>query len=446
MNISKEQFGESFKWGISTAAAQTEGAFDEDGKSLSIWDVFSSKKGKIYKNQHPQIACDFYHRYDEDIALIKELNIPNFRFSISWSRILPEGTGAVNKAGIDFYNRVIDKCLELAIEPWVTLYHWDLPQALEEKGGWRNREIVEWFGNYAEVCARHFGDRVKHWIVMNEPAAFTGAGYFLGIHAPGKRGIGNYIPTVHHAVLCMAEGGRRLRALVPDAEIGTTFSCSSVEPIDTKPRNVDAAKRLDVLLNRIFIEPLLGMGYPTEDYRALRRIEKYILSGDEQKMVFDFDFIGLQNYTREIVKYSFFMPYLKALPVKAEKRKVPITDMKWEVYPEGMYEVIKRFSVYPQIRKIYITENGAAFPDAVTDGAVHDPLRVNFLQRYLEQVLKARQEGCRVEGYFVWTLTDNFEWAEGYRPRFGLVYVDFESQQRIVKSSGKWYGEFLKAK
>lgn len=444
MDISKEQFGKGFKWGVSTAAAQTEGAFDADGRGLSIWDVFSSKKGKVYKNQNPRVACDFYHRYAEDIALLKDLNIPNFRFSISWSRILPDGTGTVNRAGIDFYNRIIDKCLELGIEPWITLYHWDLPQALEQKGGWKNRDIVGWFGNYAEVCARHFGDRVKHWIVMNEPTAFTGAGYFLGIHAPGKSGIGNYIPTVHHVVLSMAEGGRRLRALVPEAEIGTTFSCSTVEPCNNKPRNIEAANRLDILLNRIFIEPILGLGYPTKEYRALRRIHKYVLPGDEQKMVFDFDFIGLQNYTREIVKYSFWTPYVKALPIKAEHRNVPITDMKWEVYPEGIYQVIKRFNAYPQIRKIYITENGAAFPDKVVDGKVDDPLRTDFIQRYLEQVLKARQEGCKVEGYFVWTLTDNFEWAEGYRPRFGLVYVDFESQKRIVKASGKWYGEFLK--
>jgi beta-glucosidase len=281
-------------------------------------------------------------------------------------------------------------------------------------------------------------------MVMNEPSVFTGAGYFFGIHAPGKTGLRNFLPAVHHATLCMAAGGKVLRNLLPDAEIGTTFSCSYIEPYSDKPKDINAAKRADALINRLFIEPVLGLGYPMADLSVLKGMEKYILPGDLDNLQFDFDFIGLQNYTREIVKYSFFTPYIQATLVKAEKRNVPLTDMRWEVYPPSIYYILKKFNEYPQIRKIYLTENGAAFPDSVIDGKVDDPKRLAYLQEYLKEVLKAKNEGCKVSGYFVWTLTDNFEWAEGYNPRFGIIYVDFKTQQRIVKASGLWYADLLK--
>ncbi|OCX53435.1 beta-glucosidase [Mucilaginibacter sp. PPCGB 2223] len=443
-NLSKQLFGNDFTWGVSSAAAQTEGSFDVDGRGLSVWDVFSQTKGKTLNGDHPQIATDFYNRYREDILLIKQLNIPNFRFSVAWPRIMPDGTQAsLNQAGIDFYNRVIDFCLENGIEPWVTLYHWDIPHVLEQKGGWTNREVVGWFSDFVTVCAQNFGDRVKHWMVMNEPSVFVGAGYFLGLHAPGRTGVKNFLPAVHHAILCMAAGGRILRQLCPGAEIGTTFSCSYIEPYSKKPRHIAAAKRVDAILNRLFFEPTIGLGYPTE-VKIFSEIKKYMLPGDEQLMTFDFDFIGLQNYTREIVKASFFVPYVGARLVKPEKRNVPVTAMKWEVYPQAIYHIIKQFEAYPQVKKIIITENGAAFLDMVTGGIVDDPLRLGYLKDHIAQVLKAKQEGCKVGGYFIWTLTDNFEWAEGYHPRFGIIHVDFETQKRTVKSSGKWYGEFLK--
>ncbi|HEY9534051.1 MAG TPA: GH1 family beta-glucosidase [Mucilaginibacter sp.] len=442
--LSKQLFGEDFIWGVSTAAVQIEGACDVDGKGESIWDVFITQKGKILNGHHHRIATDFYNRYQADIDLVKQLNIPNFRFSIAWSRILPNGIGEVNQAGIDYYRRVIQYCLDKGIEPWITLYHWDLPHALEVKGGWTNREIINWFSEYVTVCINAFGDLVKHWIVMNEPAVFTGAGYFLGIHAPGRKGIKNFLPAIHYAVLCIAEGGRLLRKLLPDAGIGTTFSCSWVEPHSSKPKDVAAAVRVDALLNRTFIEPILGLGYPVQDLPVLKGLDKYILPGDMEKVQFDFDFIGLQNYTREIVKYSFFTPYIHAALVKAEDRKVPVTVMKWEVYPESIYHILKKYNQYPQIKKIYLTESGAAFKDELIDNQVQDSKRVEYLQQYLQQVLKAKNEGCRVEGYFVWTLTDNFEWAEGYHPRFGIIYVDFETQQRVLKASGLWYAELLR--
>jgi beta-glucosidase len=440
--LNKQLFGEDFIWGVSTAAVQIEGAHDTDGKGESIWDVFSAQKGKILKGHHHYVATDFYNRYQDDIDLIKQLNIPNFRFSIAWARILPDGTGDINQAGIDYYNRVIDYCLEQGVKPWLTLYHWDLPHKLEQQGGWTNRAVVNWFTEYVSVCANAFGDRVKHWMVMNEPAVFTGAGYFFGIHAPGRTGIKSFLPAIHHAVLCMATGGRKLREILPNAIIGTTFSCSHIEPYSDGPRDVAAAVRVDALLNRLFIEPVFGLGYPSE-LTVLSGMEKYILPGDMDDVRFDFDFIGLQNYTREIVKYSFFTPYIHASLVKAEKRKVPKTAMGWEVYPASIYHILKKYNKYPQIKKIYLTESGAAFADEVIDQKVDDPKRVAYLQEYLGQVLEAKNEGCKVDGYFIWTLTDNFEWAEGYNPRFGIIYVDFETQQRIVKSSGLWYAALL---
>ncbi|MVN91132.1 GH1 family beta-glucosidase [Mucilaginibacter aquatilis] len=442
--FTKHLFGPGFSWGVSTAAFQTEGACLADGKSASIWDEFTGRKGKVHGNQNAQIACDFYHRYQQDIDVIKQLNIPNFRFSIAWTRILPDGTGKVNQAGIDYYNNVIDYCIEQGIEPWLTIYHWDLPLCLEQKGGWTNRESIEWFTNFVSVCAKAFGDRVKHWMIMNEPAVFTGAGYFLGLHAPGRTGLKNFLPAVHHVTMSIAAGANILRALLPQAVIGNTFSCSHIEPLTTKPRDVAAASRADVLINQLYIEPLLGMGYPVADLPVLQRIEKYMKDGDEHKLAFDFDFIGIQNYTREVVKYSMFTPYIQAKLVEAKTRNVPLTEMGWEIYPQAIYEMVKKFSAYPKVKNIIITENGSAFKDTVTGDTVDDVLRIQYLHDNLQQVLKAKQEGLPVNGYFVWTLTDNFEWAEGYRPRFGLVHINFDTQERIIKNSGYWYRDFLK--
>jgi beta-glucosidase len=442
--FAKQQFGNDFLWGVSTAAFQIEGASDIGGKGLSIWDVFATRKGKIKNGHQPADACDFYNRFKDDIALVRELNIPNFRFSLSWPRLLPSGDGKINYKGIDYYNRVIDFLLECGITPWVTVYHWDLPHALELRGGWTNRDIVSWFSDFAEVCGRNFGDRVVNWMVINEPSVFTGAGYFLGMHAPGKRGIANYLKAMHHSTLATAAGAHALRKVVPHANIGTTFSCTYIEPLNASKSHVLAASRVDTLLNRTFIEPLLGLGYPQSDLPLLNRIEKYMQANDQNNMAFDFDFIGIQCYTREIVKASLWVPYIGASIVKASKRKVPATEMNWEVYPPALYEMVKKFNAYKGIKKLIITENGAAFPDVISDGKVMDVDRTKYLQNHLRQVLKAKHEGFHVDGYFVWTLTDNFEWAEGFHPRFGLVYVDFDTQQRIIKQSGLWFKEFLK--
>jgi beta-glucosidase len=439
MYIHSTDFGEDFIWGVASSAYQTEGAYLEDGKGMSIWDVFTAMPGK----ESGHTACSFYHRYIQDIILMQYLNIKNFRLSISWSRIFPEGKGKLNEKGIEFYDQLIDFCLEQEITPWITLYHWDLPFNLELKGGWTNRDIVNWFTDYVEICVRKFSDRVKHWMMLNEPMVFTGAGYFLGVHAPGRKGLMNFLPAVHHAALCQGMGGRLIKSYKKDLQVGTTLSCAPIDPVDDSKMAREAAQRTDVLANRLFIEPLLGMGYPWDDWKVLMQIQNFMHAGDESLMQFDMDFIGLQNYTREVVKHSAVVPYLNARTIKASKRGVYHTSMDWEVYPQGIYRIVKQFDAYKKIKKIIVTENGAAFNDVVTDGHIHDFQRINFYKNYLRQLLRAKKEGCKVDGFFAWSFTDNFEWAEGFQKRFGLVYVDYPTQRRIVKDSGFWYKEFL---
>lgn len=441
-------FGPDFAWGVATAAYQIEGAWNLDGKGPSIWDHFTHRRGKIHNNENGDVTCDYYHRYPQDLELMRSMSIPNNRFSLSWSRLFPEGVGTRNEKGFDFYDRVIDTCLEKGLRPWITLYHWDLPQALEEKGGWTNRSVVDWFLEYADAATRRYGDRVKDWMILNEPMAYTGLGYFVGMHAPGRRGLGNFLPAVHHTCLVQGDGGRLVRSNVPDANIGTTFSASYLEARSDRRKDLEAMDRVDKMWNRLFIEPSLGMGYPTDNFPALSKIHKHIKEGDEARLAFDFDFIGLQNYTREVVKKA-MIPYIWANFIKPDKRGVSPEDttlMGWEVYPEGIYHLLKKFAAYPKVKKILVTENGSAFEDHLVDGKVHDPKRLAYLQDYLKQVLRAKQEGVPVEGYFAWTFMDNFEWAEGYHPRFGLVHVDFESQQRTIKNSGLWFRDFLQGK
>jgi beta-glucosidase len=436
-------FGKDFIWGTATSSYQIEGAWNLDGKGLSIWDHFTHQTKKVHNRDTGDVACDFYHRYPEDIELMRQLNFQASRFSISWPRILPEGKGAVNQKGLDFYNRVIDKCLETGVDPWVTCYHWDLPQKLQERGGWVNRDIVGWFEEYVTLCAKTFGDRVKNWMVFNEPASFVPLGYLIGMHAPGKLGFGNFLPALHHSNLAHGAGGRALRKLINKGNIGTCYSCSPIQPLKDKKRHHEVVKRVDAMINRVYIEPVLGMGYPTDVLPILRKIEKYMLPEDERNMPFDFDFIGLQYYFRTVMKPFFLIPAIHGINVKASKLSDDLTDMGWEVYPEGLYQIIKQFAQYKQIKKFYITENGTAFPDTLENGEVNDVKRVKFYKDHLQQVLKAKNEGVIIGGYFAWSFLDNFEWAEGYRPRFGLVHVDYATQKRTVKASGKWFAEFL---
>jgi len=440
---SKDDFGEKFRWGVSLAAYQVEGAYRDDGRGPSIWDHFSNRKNRIEDGSNGNVACEFYYRYEQDIALAKSLNLTNFRFSISWTRIIPDGTGDVNQPGLDFYNRLIDSCLKYELEPWVTLYHWDLPQALEKQGGWTSRTVVNAFIKFADVCSKSFGDRVKNWIVMNEPFTFTGLGYLVGYYAPGRFGINNYLPAVHHATLCQAEGARAIRKNLPKATIGTSISCSFIAPASDKPKQIAAARRVDALLNRLHIEPILGMGYPMKDLPVLDQIEKYFHPYDDELIKFNFDFIGIQNYFSLVAYHNPLIPYLQALVVPFKKLNRPLTANGWEVHPEGMYRILKQFSAYP-IKELIVTENGAVFHDRVEANRVHDKRRLQYIQSYLGEVLRAKQEGVNIGGYFVWTLMDNFEWRAGFKSRFGIVYTDFVHQTRIIKDSGLWIRDFLK--
>ena len=431
-SLMRKDFGDNFLWGVATASFQNEGAVAEDGKSLSIWDTFSHQKGKIKTGENADISCDFYHQYEQDLELLKSLGMSTFRFSLSWTRLIPNGTGEINQKGIDFYNKLIDKCLSLDILPFITLYHWDLPQVLEDKGGWTNREIINWFSNYVEVCTNAFGGKVKNWMIMNEPFSFTGLGYFSGYHAPGRKGVNSFLAAVHHTTICQAEGGRIVRKNVKNANIGTTFSCSYIYPQSSSKKDIKAAKRMDALYNRLFIEPSLGLGYPKDDFKALGKIEeKFAQEGDMEKLKFDFDFIGLQNYFQIEVEHTLFPPILWAKEVKRE----------W--FADGMYKIIKQFEKYEGIKKFIITENGFPLDGKSFEYQMEDTERIKQFEAFLSQILKAKQEGVKIDGYLVWTLTDNFEWAEGYNPRMGLIHIDYATQKRTIKGAGHWFKQFL---
>ena len=442
--VKASDFGNDFLWGVVTAAAQNEGAAKMGGRGPSIWDDFARKAGKIKSGHQPAVACDFYHRYKDDLLLVKALGFRVFRLSISWSRILPEGTGKVNAEGVLFYHQVIDECLQLGLIPFVTLYHWDLPLALEKQGGWTSTHMLKWFTRYVLVCVKEFGDKVKHWIVLNEPMGFTSLGYMIGKHAPGKIGLSNFLPAVHNAVMAQAEGGRIIRNHVADAVIGTSFSCSEIIPFTQSEKDKAAAKRIDILLNRLFIEPALGLGYPSDDFLLMDKL--YLLNKAwkyKERMQFDFDFIGIQNYFPVVVKYNAMIPIIQATDVSAKRRKLPVTDMGWEINPNSFYNIIEQFASYKGVKKIIISESGAYFKDKLIAGVIDDQQRIDYYQQFLKALLIAKNNKLPVAGYFAWTLMDNFEWSEGYHPTFGLVHVDFATQLRTVKASGHWFRQFL---
>lgn len=366
-------------------------------------------------------------------------------FSISWSRILPNGTGKINEKGVAYYNKVIDYCLEKKLHPVVTLYHWDLPETLEQQGGWTSYRMKDWFSYYAKVCAQCFGDRIKTWIVLNEPMGFTSLGYMLGMHAPGKKGIHHFFPAIHNVLMCQAEGGRIIRTYVPGAYIGTTFSCSQIVPYTQTLEDQQAAQRVNVLMNRLFIEPALGMGYPQlSGFKFLEKMEIFNLAWrHKEAMQFSFDFIGLQNYFPLTIRHNNLIPYIAASEVKPKERNVPYTAMEWEINSKAFGHIIRQFAAYKNCPDILVTENGAAFRDTITNGRINDQKRMAYFEKHLQELLVLKGQHIPVKGYFAWTLTDNFEWNYGYFPKFGLVHVDPLTQQRLVKHSGYWFKAFL---
>jgi beta-glucosidase len=445
-HLSATAFSKDFLWGVAIAAAQNEGSHNVDGRGASIWDAFAKRTGKIKGAATPYEACNFYTRYKDDLMLVKALGFKVFRFSISWSRIFPDGVGRVNKEGVAFYHKVLDECLLLGLTAFVTLYHWDLPQALQKDGGWASREMPKWFGRYVSFCAQEYGAKIKNWIILNEPMGFVSLGYMLGKHAPGKMVLDDFLSATHNAVLAQAEGGRIIRKLVPNAHIGTTFSCSEVMPYTQKKEDIDAANRMDILLNRLFIEPVLGFGYPHGDFPLMDTLHLHSKEWKYSKrMQFDFDFIGIQNYFSVTVKHNSIIPYVQASEVKAAKRNVPHTAMGWEINANSFQNMLMRYAAYDGVKEIIVTEGGAFFKDTLRHGAVHDVERIDYFKQYLTAMHYAQKEGANIKGYFAWTLMDNFEWSEGYHARFGLIHTDFETQLRTIKDSGYWWRDFLKA-
>ena len=439
----RDDFGEDFTWGVAHASYQVEGAWDADGKGPSIWDTFTHGGGRVSDKTTGDVATDFYHRYPEDLDVVRGLGFDAQRFSISWPRVLPEGTGRVNRAGLDYYDRVVDACLERGIEPWVTLYHWDLPEALHARGGWANREVVDWFGDYAAVVGEALGDRVKRWMIFNEPGTFLPAGYLFGVHAPGVRSLNKFLAGVHHVSLAQARGAAALRDVVADAAVGTTHIFTPPDLAGDTPRHRKAGRAFDALVNRVYVEPSLGLGYPTADAPLLKRLDRYRRDGDDEAVKVDWDFLGVQYYQR-LATYPVPVPGLGFLPFpRKDHKRYDVTAMGWEVNPVGLYEVLQTCHAYGKVPELFVTENGAAYPDVLEGDRVHDPRRTLYYASHLAEVRRARADGVPVKGYFCWSYCDNFEWAAGLRPRFGLVHVDYETQRRTVKDSGYWFSEML---
>lgn len=440
--ISGPDFGD-FLWGAATSAYQIEGGFNVDGKTASIWDTFTARRGKIKNGEHGRTACDHYRRMPDDVKIMKSLGLKAYRFSTAWTRILPNDSSQINAKGMDFYSRLVDELLAAGIRPFITLYHWDLPQYLEDKGGWTNRDIIPRFSEFAAVVGQKLGDRVKDFIVFNEPMIFLSLGYLLGLHAPGRRGFKNFFCASHHVLLAQAKAAAALRENTTQAQIGTTISATAAYPASMNRADILAAQRFDTFYNTFYLEPVLGHGYPTLHFPMLKKIEKFVKPGDMETLQFDFDFWGLNTYTRKVVRHARFVPYIRWRELKNPEGSLE-TAMGWEIFPQGIYDLVKKYCAYDKIKKLYITENGAAFHDQLVAGRVLDAPRIDYFQGYLAELLRAKQETSKLAGYFAWSLLDNFEWAEGYHARFGLVHVNYHTQKRTVKDSGWWYRDFIR--
>ncbi|HEY8644443.1 MAG TPA: GH1 family beta-glucosidase [Gaiellaceae bacterium] len=421
------RFPPRFLWGTATAAYQIEGAWNEDGKGESIWDVFCRIPGVIEDGQSGEVACDHYHRVDEDLDLLASLGARAYRFSVAWSRVLPEGTGRANEQGLAFYDRLVDGLLERGIRPFVTLYHWDLPQALQERGGWLSEDVPGWFAEYAHVIASRIGDRVHDWVTLNEPQVTAFAGYQWGVHPPGVKDAASAVKVAHHLLLAHRAGADALRAASPDAAVGIALNLSPAHPATDSLEDVAAARLADGFNNRWFLDPLYGRGYPQDVVERYGSIAPPPLDGYDGSL----DFLGINYYMRQVVKASAEAQLgYDVLPPGGT-----LTEMGWEIYPDGLREILQRVHHDYRPGAIYVTESGAAFPD---DPDGDDPARVDYLREHFSAAADALEDGVPLQGYFVWSLLDNFEWHFGFTKRFGLVYVDYESQRRTMKSSGRF--------
>jgi len=437
-------FPDGFVWGTATAAYQIEGAVREDGRGESIWDRFCHTPGKIAGGDTGDVADDHYHRWQEDLHIMKELGLGAYRFSIAWPRVIPDGIGAVNPAGLDFYDRLVDALLAAGIEPYVTLYHWDLPQALQDKGGWPNRDSVGWFTDYAAVVSARLGDRVHYWITHNEPHVAAFEGYGTGRHAPGLCDPKAALQAAHHLLLSHGLAVPVLRENGDErTQVGITLNLTWVDAASDRPADVEAARRFDGAVNRLFLDALFKGAYPADFLAYTRDMAPRIESDDLLQISAPIDFLGVNYYSRSLIAddpKGGLLAARQVVPAYAE-----LTEMGWEVYPEGLYKLLRRVHDDHRPRALYITENGCAVADRVVDGRVHDDRRIAYLREHLLQARRAIDEGVPLRGYFVWSLLDNFEWAFGYSKRFGLVYVDYSTQARILKDSARWYQQVATA-
>jgi beta-glucosidase len=437
----RRAFPPDFVWGAATAAYQIEGAVADDGRGESIWDRFTATPGRIRNGDDGRVACDFYHRYPADIRLMRGLGLDAYRFSIAWPRILPEGHGRINGPGLDFYDRLVDELLANDVEPFVTLYHWDLPQALEDRGGWPARETVDAFAEYTEVVAARLGDRVHHWITQNEPWVIAWLGYATGQNAPGGTNEADAVAASHHVLLAHGRAVEVIRRDVPEAQVGITLDLIPMHPLTTSEADADAARLEDAVRNRWFLDPVLRGEYPAE---AMERFGPMLPPGaadDLPTISAPLEFLGVNYYRRHLVQ---------ADPQGGGPRVVrpeghDVTGMGWEIYPDALYELLLRLRDDYDAPPLYITENGAAFADHRVNGHVHDPERTAYIERHLDAVARALDAGVPLAGYFVWSLLDNFEWSQGYSQRFGIVYVDFDTLERVPKTSYAWYRDFIAA-
>jgi beta-glucosidase len=418
--------------GAATASYQIEGAVGVDGRGESIWDRFSHSPGHVQGGDTGDVACDHYHRYREDVALMAELGLDAYRFSVAWPRIVPGGTGRVNEPGLDFYERLVDELLGRGITPFVTLYHWDLPQALEDAGGWPVRATADAFAEYAGIVAGRIGDRVRHFATLNEPSIVSDHGYRLGSHAPGRTEPEAALAAAHHLLLAHGLAVREIRSAAPGAAVGIVLNLEPQHPATSHPLDLEAAAVAHDQLNRWFLDPVAGRGYPDGGARAWGWRRDEVEGGDLDLISAPIDFLGVNYYYRSIVR-SPLLP-----PLDGERGEPERTAMGWEVYPEGLVEVLEFAASRTGDLPIYVTENGAAFPLDASD-PTRDPARVRFLHRHLAAAQEAIARGVPLRGFFVWSLLDNFEWAQGYGPRFGIVHVDYGTMERRVRDSGRFW-------
>ena len=444
------EFPPGFVFGSSTSAYQIEGAVGEDGRTPSIWDTFARTPGKVTHGDTGDLACDHYHRLDSDLDLVSELGLRCYRFSVAWPRIMPDGGTSVNKRGLDFYRRVLDGLDARGVTPMVTLYHWDLPQSLQDEGGWANRDTVARFTDYAAAVLEALGDAVPFWIPVNEPFCAGMIGHLQGRHAPGLADLHSALAASHHLMLAHGAAVRLVRELAPEARVGGSTLLSDISPASASEADRAAAARLDGYENRWFLDPLFRASYPADqlDWYARQVPVDFIRDGDLDLIAAPMDFSGINFYETKTVSFDPREPYHQAtvLPAAQVADGGPLTANGIDARPAGLGRVLRRLrDEYPAI-PLYVTENGAPFYDYVNpEGLVNDPERVGYLAEHLTEVSEAIADGVDVRGYFVWSLLDNFEWADGYSRRFGLYFVDFGTQRRIAKTSARWYRQFIAA-